>query len=143
MEVQGKLLDKNSSPVKNTEITFTTNPTFVSKPISMASTNRTSTRQKYTVRAYNFDKVRRSQIVATGVAVGGKDETIKTLTAPFTIARGGGGGGAAVAAVDPQYLRAIVLKQYRKCYKPRAFNYASNNRISKLSMERTLRLQGM
>ncbi|MGI6488338.1 MAG: S-layer homology domain-containing protein [Syntrophothermaceae bacterium] len=103
VEVQGKLLDKNSSPVKNTEITFTTNPTFVSKTdfdgqykIALLPD------KKYTVRAYNFDKKSDGlQIVATDVAVGGKDETIKTLTAPFTIARGGGGGGGSSSGGGP------------------------------------------
>jgi hypothetical protein len=103
VEVQGKLLDKNSSSVKNTEITFTTNPTFVSKTDSDGQYKiALLPDKKYTVRAYNPDKKSDGlKIVATDVAVGGKDETIKTLTAPFTIARGGGGGGGSSSGGGP------------------------------------------
>jgi hypothetical protein len=95
VEVQGKLLDKNNKAVKNTEVVFTTNPTFISKTDSAGTFKITLLPNKtYTVLAINPDKKSEGfKTIATDITIGSKDETIKDLIAPFAIAAASGGGG--------------------------------------------------
>lgn len=95
VEVSGKLLDQNGKKVKSAELSFTTNPTFVTKTDSNGEFKlNVLPEKKYTVRALNPDKKSDGyKVVASDVSVGKTNLTLE-LKAPFTVASTGGGGGS-------------------------------------------------
>ncbi|WP_066633930.1 S-layer homology domain-containing protein [Desulfolucanica intricata] len=100
--VSGKLNDKNNKPVKNTEIMFTTNPTFITTTDTNGNYKLAVLPDKeYTVRAVNpeNDKI---EVVEESVDVGSaKEQSIDTLKAPFAVSSSSGGGGGGGGSSKP------------------------------------------
>jgi|GEM_PF-2179705 len=115
VEVQGTLLDKNNKAIKNTEVVFSTNPTFISKTDSAGQFKIILLpNSRYRVFAVDPDKKSEGlKTIATDVVIGSKDETIKDLIAPFTIATtpggGGGGGGGGSTVTEASVSTAAEL----------------------------------
>ena len=94
--VKGELLDKNGKAVKNVDIVFTTNPTFVGQTNSKGEFSvPVLPDRSYEVRANKSDKDDDLVVVAKSLKVG-KAGTFKLddpVKASFAVSSGGGGGG--------------------------------------------------
>ncbi|KAB2953778.1 hypothetical protein F9B85_03940 [Heliorestis acidaminivorans] len=106
VEVKGKLTDSAGKSLDNTDVAFTTNPTFLTKTNSQGEYSLfVLPDRKYTIRAVNPDKASEGfRIIKEDVAVGQQSTSLDEIRASFStgaIRSGGGGGGGGGSSTSP------------------------------------------